>query len=225
MGDPLIICKDLHKHYKDGDAEIRALDGVDLEVRRGEFLAIAGPSGSGKSTMLNLLGCLDSPTSGRIVFDGEDITNVDERKRTELRNRHIAFVFQNFNLIDVFTAIENVGVSLSLLGVRRSERVTRSTLALAEVGLGGLEHRLPSRLSGGQQQRVAVARALVKSPALVLADEPTANLDSVTAREVLEVMKQLNRTHNTTFVFSTHDADVMEFADRLVHLHDGKVVP
>jgi putative ABC transport system ATP-binding protein len=211
------------KTYATGESVVHALRGVSLEVAQGEFLSIAGPSGSGKTTLLNLVGCIDTADSGEITIGG---TRVSSMKRDELamfRRRNLGFVFQTFNLIPVLSAAENVSFALSLLGMDEREIRDRTRAILAEVGLAGMENRLPSRLSGGQQQRVAVARALVKEPSIVLADEPTANLDSDTGRAILELMRTMNEKHRTTFVFSTHDPMVMEFARRLLRLHDGAV--
>jgi putative ABC transport system ATP-binding protein len=212
------------KNYTIGQVEVHALRGVDLEIGNGEFMSIAGPSGSGKTTLLNLIGCLDACTEGDILIDGESIGNKKRDERALLRRKKIGFVFQSFNLIPVLTAFENVSFALSLLKTSPAETRERTMTILAEVGLQGLEKRFPNELSGGQQQRVAVARALVKNPSLVLADEPTANLDSDTGREILTLMENLNKKHGTTFIFSTHDAMVMDFAHRLVLLHDGQIV-
>jgi putative ABC transport system ATP-binding protein len=203
---------------------VHALRGVSLRIENGEFLSIAGPSGSGKSTLLNIIGCIDTATSGFVTVDDQMISGREPRELTALRRRKIGFVFQSFNLIPVLTAYENVAFSLMLLGVDDKDAEPRVRGILEEVGLAGLEDRLPAQLSGGQQQRVAVARALVKEPSLVLADEPTANLDSDTGESILELMRDLNRRRGTTFVFSTHDKMVMEFADRLALLHDGRIV-
>jgi putative ABC transport system ATP-binding protein len=219
----MISVADVHKRYQSGDTSVHALRGVSLGVEAGEFAAIAGPSGSGKTTLLNIMGCLDQPDQGRITIDESDITGADKTERANFRRRSLGFVFQSFNLIPVLTAYENVAFVLSLLGLQEEEVRERTMALLQEVGLEGMEHRRPSKLSGGQQQRVAIARALIKEPTIVLADEPTANLDSDTGREILELMRKLNERRGTTFIFSTHDQMVMEFARRLVHLRDGRI--
>jgi putative ABC transport system ATP-binding protein len=211
------------KEYRTDHTAVQALRGVSLQIQAGEFLAIAGPSGSGKTTLLNLIGCLDLPSSGEIFIAGEAVSGKSRVELATLRRLKLGFVFQTFNLIPVLSAHENVSFALSLLGVDGRELRERTRQALGEVGLAGLEKRKPAELSGGQQQRVAIARALVKQPQILLADEPTANLDSDTGREILELMAALNRSHGTTFVFSTHDPMVMEFARRLVLLHDGSI--
>jgi putative ABC transport system ATP-binding protein len=220
---PLIDVRNVAKTYTAGEASVRALRGVSLEVGQGEFMSIAGPSGSGKTTLLNLIGCIDRADTGEISIDGSLVSALGRDELALFRRRNLGFVFQTFNLIPVLTASENVSFALSLLGVPEREGRERTAAILAEVGLAGVEDRLPSRLSGGQQQRVAVARALVKEPAIVLADEPTANLDSDTGQAILELMRVMNEKHRTTFVFSTHDPMVMGFARRLVRLHDGSV--
>jgi len=220
----MVSGQDIHRTYQSGDTRVHALRGVSLQIAAGEFVAIAGPSGSGKSTLLNILGCLDLPDSGTVEVGGVSLQSADDRARTAYRRQNMGFIFQSFNLIPVLTAAENVALALALTGVRTAERMQRANAALAEVGLAGMENRRPSRLSGGQQQRVAIARALVKQPQVVLADEPTANLDSDTGRSILELMQSLNQSHGTTFVFSTHDAMVMEFSNRVIRLHDGLVL-
>ena len=220
---PVIELQEVHKRYRLGRAEVHALRGVSLRVARGEFLAIVGPSGSGKTTLLNLMGCLDRPSSGRVLFEGVDVTSLSRRQLAELRSRRIGFVFQTFNLIPVLTALENVEYPLWRRGMRADERRARAMEALRSVGLAGLERHRPEELSGGQRQRVAIARALVGQPAVVLADEPTANLDRRTGQEVLELMRELNRSRGTTFVFSTHDPKIMAMADRVVELSDGRI--
>jgi putative ABC transport system ATP-binding protein len=220
----LIEVKELHKDYKVGKVLFPALRGVDVVIKNGEFTAIAGPSGSGKTTLLNIIGCLDSPTSGTVYVDGTDTGTLTAREKANLRKNQIGFVFQTFNLIPVLTAFENVEIPLLLLDTQSDENKTRVISILEEVGLKEYIHRKPNEMSGGQQQRVAIARALVKQPSLVLADEPTANLDSTTAREILGLMLELNKKFRTTFVFSTHDQLVMDYAERIISLRDGKVV-
>jgi putative ABC transport system ATP-binding protein len=219
----MIKVQNVTKEYRTDHTVVHALRGVSLEVQAGEFLSIAGPSGSGKTTLLNLIGCLDLPSSGEIIIDEEPVSGKNRVELATLRRHKLGFVFQTFNLIPVLSAYENVSFALSLLGVDGTQLRERTLKMLAEVGLAGLEKRRPGELSGGQQQRVAIARALVKEPRIVLADEPTANLDSDTGREILDLMAGLNRKHGTTFVFSTHDPMVMDFARRLVLLHDGSI--
>lgn len=224
MPDAIALVKDVHKHYQDGQNEIRALNGVSLEISRGEFMAFAGPSGSGKTTALNLLGCLDVPTSGDIYIEGESTAQKSKAQLSQYRRLRLGFIFQSYNLIPVLSAFENVEFPLLLTNqLSGKERKARVEKYLERVGLKTMMHRRPGELSGGQQQRVAVARALVKEPALILADEPTANLDSKTGQEVLELMKELNRQTGATFVFSTHDALVMKYASRVIKLHDGQI--
>ncbi|GHV43352.1 macrolide ABC transporter ATP-binding protein [Spirochaetia bacterium] len=211
------------KDYGLNGTTVHALRGVNLAFAAGEFSAVAGPSGSGKSTFLHLAGCLDTVTSGNIAIVGKDVSGMSKKELALLRRNSIGFIFQAYNLIPVLSCIENVSFPLTLLGVDKNEARERSLRALAEVGLQGMENRRPKEMSGGQQQRVAIARALVKAPALILADEPTANLDSKTGREIFELMLRLNDSAGTTFIFSTHDAMVMEFARRIVHIRDGQV--
>ena len=220
---PMVQCAKVTKVYRQGEVEVKALGGIDLEVEPAEFMALAGPSGSGKTTLLNLVGGLDRVTSGIIHMDGKEITSMSQSELSEMRLRKIGFVFQAYNLIPVLTALENVEFVLMLQGMRRSERVERAELMLKEVGLEEQLNRRPSELSGGQQQRVAVARAIVARPAIVLADEPTANLDSKNGERLLDIMEALNDRHKITFVFSTHDSMVMERARRVVHLRDGAI--
>jgi putative ABC transport system ATP-binding protein len=219
----MIKVENVTKDYRIGQTVVHALRGVSLEIGKGEFLSIAGPSGSGKTTLLNLIGCLDKATSGEIYIVGEAVSSQNKKELALLRRRRLGFVFQSFNLIPVLSAYENVSFALSLLGINGAEIKERTYGILEEVGLKGMETRLPGELSGGQQQRVAVARALIKEPDMVLADEPTANLDSDTGHEILDLMLDLNEKHGTTFVFSTHDRMVMDYARRLVKLHDGQV--
>lgn len=219
----LLTVKDLVKNYETGKVITKALRGIDLEIEEGEFLSIAGPSGSGKTTLLNIIGCLDVPTKGSVTLNGDDIEKLEKKQRAEIRKQHIGFVFQTFNLIPVLTSFENVEIPLILLGWEKERRREAVEGLLRDVGLGDYIHRRPTAMSGGQQQRVSVARALVKEPRLVLADEPTASLDSSTGHDLLELMRELNKKKKTTFIFSTHDEMVMDFADRLVTLKDGKV--
>ncbi|MCG8588522.1 MAG: ABC transporter ATP-binding protein [Proteobacteria bacterium] len=220
----LVEAKAVTKVFETRGVETQALRGVDLEIGPGEFMALAGPSGSGKTTLLNLLGALDRPTTGEIWLDGQNLADLSSTELSELRLHKLGFVFQAYNLIPVFTAAENVEFVLELQGVAAAERRERATALLGEVGLGGLESKHPLEMSGGQQQRVAVARAIASEPRLVLADEPTANLDSATAEKLVALMRELNRERGVTFLFSTHDPLVMEAADRLVRLKDGVVV-
>lgn len=220
----MIRISDLKKTYISGETEVRALRGVTMEIRNGEFLSIAGPSGSGKTTLLNLIGCLDTADAGSVSFDGVAVENKSAKELAALRREKIGFIFQSFNLIPVLTAFENVAFSLNLLGLSDKEIKERTMALLEEVGIADEADRRPARLSGGQQQRVAIARALVKSPELVLADEPTANLDSTNSESILALMERLNSTHKTTFVFSTHDQLVMDHAHRLVMLRDGGIL-
>jgi putative ABC transport system ATP-binding protein len=220
----LVEAIDLHKDYRIGKVLFPALRGIDMKIANGEFTAIAGPSGSGKTTLLNIIGCLDVPTRGKIIIDGTDINELGSKEKANLRKNKIGFVFQTFNLIPVLTAYENVEIPLILLEVEQRKRKEKIVKLLEEVGLGEYIDRRPNEMSGGQQQRVAIARALVKDPSMVLADEPTANLDSTTAKEILALMQELNGKHGTTFIFSTHDQLVMDYSRRTVSLRDGKIV-
>jgi len=219
----IVQVKDLKKEYEQGDIIVPALQGVTLAIDEGEFTALMGPSGSGKTTLLNLIGGLDAPTAGHVLVDGTDLATVGGSGRSKMRLQRLGFVFQAYNLIPVLSAYENAEFVLLLRGVPEKERRERVMRVLEEVGLEGMEKRRPSELSGGQQQRVAVARAIVGEPALVLADEPTANLDSKTGDELLDTMRDLNRRLGITFLFATHDPKVMERATRVVRLVDGKV--
>jgi len=220
---PGVHTEKLTKVYRQDSIAVTALQEVDLEIAAGEFVALVGPSGSGKSTLLNLLGGLDRPTSGRLWVADAELNAMSRRALAELRLRKIGFVFQEYNLIPVLSALENVEYVMLLQGVPDAERHDRALAILNEVGLAGLEDRRPGELSGGQQQRVAVARAIVSEPALVLADEPTANLDSATGAALMDLMRQLNEKKGVTFVFATHDTMVMERARRLVRLKDGRI--
>jgi putative ABC transport system ATP-binding protein len=217
-----VAVKDVSKTYRLGKVTVPALAGVSLVVKAGEFLAVAGPSGSGKTTLLNLIGCLDTPTSGEVAIDGQAINGLCPGRRADLRARKLGFVFQTFNLIPVLTAWENVEYPL-LLQRGRGDVAARVRAALEHVGLADRARHRPPELSGGQQQRVAIARALVTEPALVLADEPTANLDSRTGHEIVELMRRLNRERGTTFVFSTHDPRIVNAADRVLEICDGRL--
>ncbi len=223
MSEPVIQVRDLKRHYVLKGETVKALDGVTLTFEGGEFTAVAGPSGSGKSTLLNLIGALDRATAGQVKIEGRDLAALSQTALARLRRDKIGFIFQSFNLIPVLSAVENVEYVMLLQGVDKKTRRQRAAAILAEVSLQGLEDRRPAELSGGQQQRVAVARAIVSRPSLVLADEPTANLDSTAGSELLENMAELNRKHGVTFIFSTHDAKIMARASRLVMLRDGRV--
>ena len=219
----ILDVRELTKTYTLGKVAVTALAGVSFRAKAGEFLAIAGPSGSGKTTLLNLIGGLDVPSSGEIEIDGERLDRLAAARRADLRARKIGFVFQTFNLIPVLSAYENVEYPLLLGKVPKGERRNRVETALAQVGIADRSRHRPSELSGGQQQRVAIARALVSGPALVLADEPTANLDGRTALEVIDLMRRLNSDRGVTFVFSTHDARIMKVAGRVLRMEDGRV--
>ena len=209
--------------YRQGALDVHALRGLDLTIGRGEFTALCGPSGSGKTTTLNLVGALDRPTSGKVLLEGRNLADLDRRALSRIRRDRIGFVFQAYNLMPVLTAYENAEIVMSLQGVPERERREQVMAILREVGLEGMEDRRPDELSGGQQQRVAIARAIASKPAIVLADEPTANVDSETAHNLLDIMEKLNSDHEVTFLFSTHDTRVMERARRVVTLVDGRV--
>ncbi len=219
----MVEVRDLHKSYKVGKILFPALRGINLKIEDGEFTAIAGPSGSGKTTLLNAIGCLDIPTKGDVLIDGTSIATLSTKEKAEFRKNELGFVFQTFNLIPVLTAYENVEMPLILVNMPAAEKKERVISILEEVGLSEFIDRKSNEMSGGQQQRVAIARALVKKPSMVLADEPTANLDSTNAKEILSLMKELNKKKKTTFIFSTHDQLVMEFAERIIYLRDGKI--
>ncbi|SPE26330.1 ABC transport system protein [Candidatus Sulfotelmatomonas gaucii] len=222
--DDLVSVEAVSRRFPLDHSEVRALDDASLSVERGEFLAIAGPSGSGKSTLLNLMGCIDKPTSGRIVLDGEDTSKLSPARLSAFRREKIGFVFQTFNLIPVFTARENVEFPLLVQGVSADERRHRAMDALESVGIAARAQHRPDLLSGGERQRVAVARAIVHRPALVLADEPTANLDTHNATQLIDLMRELNLTLGLTFIFSTHDQRLLEHTPRIIRLCDGQVV-
>lgn len=221
----LVQVQGVHKAFALGDTQVQALRGADLEVRSGEFTALVGASGSGKSTLLNLIGCLDEPDSGRVLLDGQDVSHLDDKARSRLRNRRIGFIFQSFNLVPVLSVAENVELPLLLHAeLSQAQRAARVQQALADVDLLDFAQQVPDKLSGGQRQRVAVARALVTQPALVLADEPTANLDSETTAKLVDLMVDLNRKRGVTFLFSTHDEKLMSRVDRIVRIRDGRIL-
>ncbi|MDH5239334.1 MAG: ABC transporter ATP-binding protein [Gammaproteobacteria bacterium] len=219
-----VRCIDLCKTYRQGEQDIKALDHVSIEIARGEFVCLSAPSGGGKTTLLNAIGGLDIPDSGEVYIDGKRIDQLSKGELADVRLHQIGFVFQAYNLIPVLTAQENVEFVMQVQGVPATERVTKSRAILKEVGLEGLEDRRPAQMSGGQQQRVAVARAIASRPALVLADEPTANLDSKSADELMALFTELNEHHKTTFVIATHDQRVMSYAGRLIRMLDGRIV-
>jgi putative ABC transport system ATP-binding protein len=220
---PVIELDHIHKTYTMGDVEVHALRGVSLTIREGEFVAIMGASGSGKSTMMNIIGCLDRPTRGSYVLVGQDVSQLSKDERADIRCQKIGFVFQGFNLLARTSALENVELPMLYLGVDGPTRHQRAAEALAAVGLSGREQNHPNQLSGGQQQRVAVARSLVNNPALILADEPTGNLDSRTSVEVMEIFQRLNRERGITLVLVTHETDIAQYAQRVVVFKDGKI--
>ena len=215
---------DVTRVYKIGEVETRALNGVSLSIQSGEFTSLVGPSGSGKTTLLQLIGCLDQPTSGKVVINGKETTNLNRNQRADLRKETIGFVFQFFALIPTLTAYENVEMPLLLNGKSPAERKQRVMDLLEAVDVTNRAHHRPDQLSGGQQQRIAVARALATDPKLILADEPTANLDSENGKQVMDLMKKLNKDTGVTFVFATHDSRVISYAERVVTLEDGLVV-
>lgn len=221
--ESLLELRALTRHYVMKGETIKALDAVDLDVAKGDFLALAGPSGSGKTTLLNLVGALDVPTAGSVRLEGRELSSLSRREQARLRRDRIGFVFQSYNLIPVLSAMENVEYVMLLQGISRRTRRERAAAILSDLGLGDMLTRRPLELSGGQQQRVAVARAIVSEPALVLADEATANLDTAAGEALLETMADINRQRGTTFVFSTHDPLIMERASRLIMLRDGRI--
>lgn len=218
----VIIANDLRKIYKMGEIEVRALDGVTFNIQKGEVVAIMGPSGSGKSTMMNILGCLALPSSGDYILDGERVSDLNDDQLADIRNRKVGFVFQSFNLLSKQTALANVELPMRYAGIPAKERVDRATAALFAVGLGNRLHHKPTELSGGQQQRVAVARALINDPAIIMADEPTGNLDSKSGVEIMDLILSLNRDRGTTIIIVTHDPRIGEQAQRVIRLVDGR---
>lgn len=220
----IVNLENLTKVYKIGEVETRALDGVSLKIEQGEFTALIGPSGSGKTTLLQLIGCLDKPDTGSLKINNQDVIHLSANQRADLRRNMIGFIFQFFALVPVLSAYENVELPLLLNGVKGKEKHERIMSLLDAVGLGNRAHHRPDQLSGGEQQRVAIARALAPHPIMVLADEPTANLDSANGSQAMEIMKRLNEETGTAFIFATHDPRVMAYARRVVELHDGKIV-
>lgn len=220
----VVQTQNLRKTYHFGDTEVHALREVSLEIEEREFIAVWGPSGSGKSTLCNLIGLLDSPTSGEVLVGGKAASGLTDARRSELRNSSIGFVFQNFNLIPVLSALENVMLPLQISGVSKKEAARRAESLLEEVELSDRMHHRPQKMSGGQQQRVAVARALVTDPALVIADEPTANLDTRNANLIIDLMRKINQDRGAAFIFSTHDDRLLDRVDRRIHLQDGEVI-
>ena len=220
---PVIQLERIHKIYKMGDIEVHALHGASLAVNRGEFMAIMGPSGSGKSTMMNIIGCLDHPTRGQYLLDGQDVSKMNKVQLADIRNQRVGFVFQSFNLVPRTSAIENVELPLVYAGIGAAERARRARAALAIVGLSEREKNMPNQLSGGQQQRVAIARSLVNNPSLILADEPTGALDTRTSIEVMEIFQRLNRERTLTIILVTHEPDIANYASRIVQFRDGRI--
>lgn len=223
MSDFVIQTNDLKKIYTMGTVEVHALDGVSFTIDRGDVVAIMGPSGSGKSTLMNLLGCLDHPTSGSYILDGEEVQSLDDDQLADIRNRKVGFVFQSFNLLPRSTALANVELPMRYAGIEKKERIERASAALDSVGLSDRIYHKPTELSGGQQQRVAVARALVNNPAILMADEPTGNLDSKSGKEIMELLLDLNRKSGTTLIIVTHDPSIAEQTRRVIRLRDGLI--
>lgn len=223
MSEKIIITQNLVKRYPEGEGWFTALNNINLTFEKGEFAGVVGPSGSGKTTLLNIIGSLDTPTEGSATVMGQKISDLSHKQAAQLRNLHIGFIFQVYNLLPVYTVFENVEFALILQNRSASERKKKVMQALEWVGLENMSNKKPSKLSGGEGQRVAIARAMVKEPELVLADEPTANLDATNAHAIIQTMKNLNKELNTTFLFSTHDEKVMQYLNRLIHLEDGEV--
>lgn len=218
----VIRVRGLKKIYRLGAQQVKALDGVDITIYRNEYVAIMGPSGSGKSTLMNILGCLDSPTEGSYILNGTDVSKMDDSKLADVRNNEIGFVFQSFNLLPKYSSLENVALPLIYAGVSKGERINKARTALESVGLGDRMEHKPSELSGGQRQRVAVARALINNPSIILADEPTGNLDTKTSVEIMNLFEQIYNNGNTVIVV-THEEDIAQYARRIIRVRDGKV--
>jgi putative ABC transport system ATP-binding protein len=220
---PLIEMRSVQKEYHLGETRVIALNRVDLSIEQGEFIAVWGPSGSGKSTLCNLIGLTDSPTAGTLRFENRDTGALSDNQRSDMRNKQFGFIFQNFNLIPVLTALDNVTVPLQIQGVPSRQARQKAESLLSALGLDQHSSHRPNKMSGGQQQRVAIARALITDPVLVIADEPTANLDSANALKIIDIMRETNRTHGTTFIFSTHDQRLLTRVQRKIHLQDGRI--
>jgi len=218
----MVKLTNVHKSYQSGEIKIHVLEGLDLEIKKGEFVALIGPSGSGKTTILNIIGALDKADSGKVEVAGVDITDKDETSLTKFRSDNLGYVFQDFNLIEVFSVFENVNFPLKVIHKRKDDEKVK--ILLKDIGMIEQINKFPDQLSGGQKQRVAIARALVSEPKIVLADEPTANLDSVTSHKVIELMRKMQREFKTTFIFSTHDTHLIDEVDRVLYLQDGKII-
>ncbi|MEM0214840.1 MAG: ABC transporter ATP-binding protein [Archaeoglobaceae archaeon] len=215
---------DVHKVYKTEFYEVHALNGITMEVKKGEFVAIMGPSGSGKSTLLHLIGCLDKPTSGEVIINRTETSKLSDKELTKLRRDSIGFIFQQYNLVPTLTVLENVELPMIFKGVPKEERRRRAMELLKQVGIEEVADRKPNEISGGQQQRVAIARALANSPSILLCDEPTGNLDSKTGRQVMDIIKKMNKEHGVTVILVTHDLSLADYAERIVKLRDGRIV-
>jgi putative ABC transport system ATP-binding protein len=222
MSSSIISATSLRKIYQVGETEVKALDGLDVDITKGAYIALMGPSGSGKSTLMNILGCLDTPTSGRYILNGQDVSKLDDDSLAGIRNREIGFIFQTFNLLPRYTALENVALPMIYAGIPKAERLKRARVVLEKVGLGDRMDHKPNELSGGQRQRVAVARALVMNPSIILADEPTGNLDSVTSEGILDLFEEINKDGNTVIVV-THEEAVAARSQRVIRLIDGRL--
>ena len=224
MVNPIIQAKNLTKHYKVGSTIVRALDGLEIAIEKGSYIALMGPSGSGKSTLMNILGCLDTPTSGEYLLNSKDVSEVDDDSLAGIRNKEIGFIFQTFNLLPRYTALENVALPMIYAGINKKDRLARATEVLGQVGLGDRITHKPNELSGGQRQRVAVARALVMKPSIIFADEPTGNLDSKTSEGIMELFDEIHKAGNTLIVV-THEEEVAARAQKIIRLRDGKLDP